>query len=449
MTRKKSKYTILVVDDSPNTREVLRRNLESTGFIVLTAEDVNEAVPLLNDNPVDLVITDLKMPGPSGIDLIRYVHENFRRTEIIMITGYPTVQTAVDAVKSGAEAYLSKPFTDEELMDAVNQSLEKLSRKKTEEVASPATSSREFGMIGESVPMKRIFEEISMASGTYATVLITGESGTGKELVARAIHYEGKRASSPFIPVNCGGIPESLLESELFGHVKGAFTGATESRAGFFQAADGGTIFLDEISETSLGMQVKLLRVLQDKEVLMVGANNPRTVDVRVVAATNKNLEELVKKGIFREDLYYRLNVIKIILPPLRERTGDIPLLARHFAKKYAGAYDKAELKFTDEVLATMEGYSWPGNVRELENIVQRIVVMSRNEDVKIADLPEMMRFSIPNHFRCDRTLEEVEREHIAKVLQLVNGNKSKAARILNIDRKTLRDRIAKYQLPD
>jgi transcriptional regulator with PAS, ATPase and Fis domain len=294
--------------------------------------------------------------------------------------------------------------------------------------------------------MVRIGEFIAKAALTSATVLISGESGTGKELVARAIHYKSKRASAPFVPVNCGAIPEQLLESELFGHVKGAFTGATETRAGFFQTADGGTIFLDEISETSLSMQVKLLRVLQDKEVCMIGSTRTRKVDVRILASTNKDLSSLVKKGLFREDLFYRINVITVDLPPLREREDDIFLLIRHFARKFSEELGRPAPLFSDGALQVLRKYHWPGNVRELENIVQRLIVMTDRDVVDVPDLPSLMRFSARQSVIPNRTLAEVEAEYIRNVLLSVNDNKTRAAKILGIDRKTLREKLQKLK---
>ncbi len=304
------------------------------------------------------------------------------------------------------------------------------------------------GLIGNSQPMGRVFAEIAKAASTPATVLILGESGTGKELVARAIHYNSPRASAPFIPVNCGGIPEGLLESELFGYVKGAFTGASESRAGFFQTADGGTIFLDEISDTTLSMQAKLLRVLQDKEVCMVGARRTRRVDVRVLAATNKDLLSLVKQGIFREDLYFRLNVITIAVPPLRERGDDILLLIGEFANKFAKESARPVPRFSDRALQALRDHYWPGNVRELENVIQRLVVMTDGDLVEVPDLPSLMRFSALREIRPNRTLAQVETEYIHTVLASVEGNKTRAAEILGIDRKTLREKL-KHKEPD
>jgi DNA-binding NtrC family response regulator len=440
------KEKILIVDDSQDTLEVLSRNLSGNGYRVYTAQSVTEAVKLLESESVDLVITDLKMPKVSGLDLVRHVRENLPDTEVMMITGYATVEGAVEAMKTGAEEYLTKPFTDEELLSAVSRSLDKLRMRRAQK-DSPLRVKKMQGLIGESAVMQKVFEDIGKAAGIPATVLITGESGTGKEMVARAIHYQSTRATAPFVPVNCGGIPETLLESELFGHVKGAFTGAVESRAGFFQSADGGAIFLDEISETSLAMQVKLLRVLQDKEVCMVGSNRPRTVDVRIMAATNKDLAGLVKQQAFREDLYFRLNVLSIEVPPLRKRGDDVLHLIRHFSEKFAGEYGREPPRFSDQSLQALRGYPWPGNVRELENLVQRVMVMADGREIAPPDLPTPMRFSAPRPSVELRPLSEVEAEHIRLVLARVDGNKTKAAEILGIDRKTLRDKLKRYAI--
>ena len=436
------KERLLVVDDAADTREVLQRNLTSHGYLVYTATDVREAVRLLDSSPVDLVITDLKMPGASGMDLVRHVKENIRDAEVMMITGYPTIESAVEAVRVGADDYLPKPFTQEELLNAVRRSLDKLRLRKASRAVDRKTDASLVGLVGESDTMRKVFEALQKAAATTATVLITGESGTGKELAARAIHYRSPRASAPFVPVNCGGIPQELLESELFGHVKGAFTGATETRAGFFQTAEGGTIFLDEVSEMSQSMQVKLLRVLQDKEVCMVGSTRPRTVDVRILAATNMDLSDLVSKGSFREDLFYRLNVITITLPPLRDRGNDVLLLAHQFAAKFAKEFGKPEPRFSDHALEAIRAYPWPGNVRELENTVQRVVVMTDGDEIDAPDLPSLMRFSPFREAGFSRTLAEVEAEYIRNVLAHVRGNKTRAAEVLGIDRKTLREKL-------
>jgi DNA-binding NtrC family response regulator len=301
------------------------------------------------------------------------------------------------------------------------------------------------GIIGESEAMQKVFDDIRKASQTPATLLLTGESGTGKEIVARAIHYCSPRGSNPFVPVNCGSIPEDLIESELFGHLKGTFTGAIETRGGFFHTADSGTIFLDEISNTSLSMQIKLLRVLQDQEVYMVGSKKPQKVDIRVIAASNVDLSDLVKKNKFREDLYYRLNVININLPPLRERGDDIILLIHHFAGKFSDEVSKPKPRFTDEALKVLKEYNWPGNVRELQNVIQSLIVMSEADIFDVPDLPSIMRCSSRREKGMMRTLEEIEYEYILNVLTSVDGNKTQAANILGIDRKTLREKLRKF----
>jgi len=448
MSSSPTKECILIVDDSVTTLEVLQRNLTAAGYRVFTAPGVAEAVEILEGTALDLVITDLKMPKVSGLDLVRHVRENFKDTEVMMITGYPSIEGAVNAIKTGAEEFLAKPFTDEELLSAVRRALDTLkvrrSGRRTLDHAVPAHK----GFVGDSRVMQDIFVAIGKAASTLATALITGESGTGKELTARAIHYGGARSSAPFVPVNCGGIPEALLESELFGHVKGAFTGADESRAGFFHAADGGTIFLDEVSDMSLAMQVKLLRVLQDKEVCMVGSNRSRKVDVRILAATNRDLQGLVRKGLFREDLFYRLNVITVLIPPLRERGDDILLLAHQFVTKFAAESGRSPLRFSDKALQSLRSYNWPGNVRELENVIQRLVVMTDGDAIDVPDLPTLMRFSALRKTGFTRTLAEVEAEYISNVLASVDGNKTRAAELLGINRKTLREKLRRIEEP-
>jgi DNA-binding NtrC family response regulator len=446
MTDILKKERILIVDDTPNTLEVLQRNLTSQGYQTFIASHATEAINLLNRTHIDLVITDFKMPEVSGLDLIRHVRENFKETEVMMMTGFPSVDGAVEAMKKGAEEYLVKPFTDEELLSAVKRSLDKLHLRIITKAPITERTSVPYGLIGESEAMARVRDAIIKIAPTSATVLIVGESGTGKELVARAIHYTSQRSSAPFVPVNCGAIPHELLESELFGHVKGAFTGAIETRAGFFQTADGGTIFLDEISETSLSMQVKLLRVLQDKEVCMIGSSRSRRVDVRILASTNKDLSGLVKKGLFREDLFFRINVITVDIPPLRERGDDILLLTHHFTTKFAEELGKPAIRFSDHALQVFKNYHWPGNVRELENVIQRLVVMTDGDLIEAPDLPSMMRFSALRENGFSRTLAEVESDYIQNVLISVNNNKTRAAEILGIDRKTLREKLNKIK---
>lgn len=434
-------WRILVVDDAPNTRELLRRNLSNCGYDVLLAEGVQEAVRSLESERVDLVITDLKMPRISGMDLVKYVHENYRDTGVMMVTGYPTVEGAVEAMKRGAIEYLAKPFTDEELFDAVERALERIELRRTpvemEEGDAPA-----MGLIGQSEALREVQRMILKAARSSANVLITGESGTGKELAARAIHYASERAQSVFVPVALAGVPETLVESTLFGHVRGAFTGATETRQGFFHAANGGTLFLDEISEIPLPIQVKLLRVLQEREFQMVGSTKTHRVDVRLLASTNRDLSRLVSNGQFREDLFFRVNVIPIQLPPLRERIEDIPLLVSHFAQRAAVQDDRSVPRFSGEVMDHFQRHSWPGNVRELENVVQQMVVMAEGGEVELPDLPEIMRYQVPQDDSDSMSLAEVELRHIRRVLESVGGNKSRAARLLGIDRKTLREKL-------
>ncbi len=434
---------ILVVDDSLDTLEIVRRHLERAGYGVLTAASVTEAHERLAEGPVDLVITDLKMPGTGGLELVRWVRENLPEAEVMMITGYASVEGAVEAVKSGAGEYLAKPFTDKELLAAVERALE-TRRRRLAALAPPLETEALPGLVGESPPMRELYRDILKAARSDATVLILGESGTGKELVARAIHYRSSRSRAPFVPINCGAIPETLLESELFGHVRGAFTGAGAARAGFFQTADRGTVFLDEVGELSLAGQVRLLRVLQDGEVCMVGSDRPRKVDVRVVAATNKDLARLVGQGRFREDLYYRLNVVVLEVPPLRRRGEDVLLLAAHFVHRFAAEQGREAPRFSDRVLERFLEYDWPGNVRELENLVQRLVIMCEGDVVEVSDLPRWLRTpSAEPAGPVLRPLAEVEREHIRAVLDAVGGNRTRAAEILGIDRKTLRRKLS------
>ena len=434
---------VLVVDDSTESVELIRRNLESVGYHVYAANSVQSAVTLLESMEVDLVITDLKMPGENGLELVRHVSDNFKGVGILVITGFPSIEGAIESIRIGAEEYLVKSFTDKELFAAVERVLQKIRRHVRKE--TQGAFHEDFGIIGESEEMFKVYHAINKVRSTEATVLITGESGTGKELVARAIHYGGKTSKAPFVPVNCGGIPDSLLESELFGHVKGAFTGAMETRAGFFQTADGGTIFLDEISNTSLAMQAKLLRVLQEKEFYMVGSKKSHKVNVRVVAATNVDLMQLVKQNLFREDLYYRLNIISIELPPLRDRGDDIFLLVNFFLAKYVRELGKKPMKFTSRALKALKEYGWPGNVRELQNIVHRLVIMADEPVLDVPDLPDNFRFSAMRSRGLDRRLEDVEREYIMDVFAANARNISRTAERLGIDRKTLRERIRKY----
>lgn len=437
--------TILAVDDSVATLEVISRNLTAAGYVVHACGSVEEAGAFLDETPVDLIITDYKMPRSSGLELIKYVRDNFRDTEIMMITGYPSISGAVEAMRDGAGEYLAKPFTGEELLAVVRRILEKQARRRAAHAENQELSA--FGIIGNCPEMQAVYALIRKAAQTSANVFISGDSGTGKELVARAVHYNSDRRASAFVPVNCSAIPDSLLESELFGHVKGAFTGAKDSRAGFFEIANGGTIFLDEIGDASPSLQAKLLRVMQSKEFCMVGSSRTRTVDTRIIAATHKDLKRLVEQGLFREDLFYRIHVVEIHLPSLAERGDDILMLANHFLRKFAEDMNRETSRMTDEVLDALSHYSWPGNVRELENLLQRLVIVGDEPVIDITDLPESMRFSISRSRHGNKTLAEVEAEHIRAILARTGDNKTRAAEILGIDRKTLREKLKRLGL--
>ncbi len=436
--------SVLIVDDSENTREILQRNLADWGYRTFTAPSVNRAVETLRTETIDLVITDVVMPEQDGFELLRHVRENHKGIEVLVITGFPHIEDAVRAVKKGAEEYLTKPFTDDEVAAAVERAMEKIRSRRT--LRSQPLLEKHCGLVGRSTAMQDLLKSVEKAARSSATILLTGESGTGKEVVARAIHYNSPRAAAPFIPVNCGAIPEQLIESELFGYVKGAFTGATGARAGLFQSAAMGTILMDEVSEAGLAMQVKLLRAIQEKEVTMLGSNKPQKVDIRLIAATNKDLLGLVSKGLFREDLYYRLNVINIQIPPLRQRGDDLFLLINHFTDKAAKEFGRTAPEFSDDALNVLRNYHWPGNVRELDNVIQRLVAMTEGEKVEIPDLPELMRFSALRREGGFLTLAEMEQEYINKVLDFVDGNKTQAAQILGINRKTLREKLKRLE---
>lgn len=439
-----NKENILIVDDNYDMLEVLQRNLKAQNFHTYKASSVVEALNILKYSPIDLLITDLQMPGINGMELVKYAGEHFPDMPTLVITGFPSVDGAVDAVKSGAVDYLVKPFTNEELKRSVERSIQ--NRPKSPPV-KPALSSNVpdkkvyAGIVGQSKQIEQLIDIIERVKNNRATILIQGESGTGKELVARAIHYKGSFAGNPFIAVNCGAIPENLLEAELFGYVKGAFTGANENRDGFFQAASGGTIFLDEIGTAPQTVQTSLLRVLQEKEVRKVGSQTTQKVNLRVIAATNADLYEMVQKGTFREDLFYRLNVVNVEIPPLRERTEDIRPIAETLLKKYSLEYGKPKIKIDDKAMDVLLRHSWPGNVRELENIIQRSIIMSE-ENIGVADLPDYLKYPEPRENNLTKSLKEIEKEHILKVLAAVDNNKTKAAEILQIDRKTLRQKL-------
>ncbi len=440
------KLSILIVDDSYDMLEVLRRNLESMGHFTYQASAVADAIDILSHSPVDLLITDLHMPGIDGMQLLRYTASHFPAIPVLVITGYPSVKGAVEALKSGAVEYLVKPFTAEELREAVTKVLLPHRQPVAKGKEKRQLADSYMGITGRSEAVQQLIRIIERVKDNRATVLITGESGTGKELVARALHYKSRFSSAPFVAVNCGAIPEPLLESELFGYTKGSFTGAYETRAGFFQAADGGTIFLDEIGNASPAVQARLLRVIQEKEVQMIGGKRPQKIEVRIIAATNSDLYAMLKNGTFREDLYYRLNVIAIPVSPLRERREDIPMLVAHFLQKFSHEYGRTAPLVTDEAMQGLMQHSWPGNVRELENIIQRLVILADSR-ITFDDLPEYMNVEKPSSGVYQsvgefRTLASMEREYIRTVLDACGQNKTKAAQVLAIDRKTLREKL-------
>lgn len=442
------KENILIVDDNYDMLELLHRNLKSLDFHTYKASSVTEALNVLQFTQVDLLITDLQMPGGNGLQLLEYVKEHFPDMPSLVITGFPSVDTALKATRLGAQDYLTKPFTAEEFKKAVFNSLKKSMEhpaegKRAAKIDSEADAYA--GMTGKSKKFAELIDIIERVKDNRATVLIKGESGTGKELVARAIHYKGAFAANPFIAVNCGAIPENLIESELFGHVKGAFSGAVETRKGLFEAADGGTIFLDEIGTLPYAVQTRLLRVLQEKEVRKIGAQQSQKINVRIVSATNSDLQQLVNEKQFREDLYYRLNVVTIETTPLRERREDIPLLINTFLKQYADEYGRPGITITEEALQLLQTYHWPGNVRELENTVQRMIIMADNS-IGTAQIPAAITSPEKHSFTKEGmllSLQEAEKAHILKVLAAVGNNKTRAAEILQIDRKTLRSKLS------
>jgi len=440
------KENILIVDDNFDMLEVLQRQLASMNFHIYKASSVLEAIEILKSSTIDLLITDLQMPGINGMELVKYASEHFTELPKLVITGFPSIAGAVDAVKSGAIDYLVKPFTNDELKKAVEKSLQnsRITRQVSPNLKAKESLKTPYaGIIGQSEEILEVIDIIERVKNNRATILLQGESGTGKELVARAIHYKGAFAKGPFIAVNCGAIPENLLEAELFGFIKGSFTGATETRDGFFQAAAGGTIFLDEIGNAPQTVQTRLLRVLQEKEVTKIGAHHSEKINLRVVAATNSNLPQMIRSGAFREDLYYRLNVVNILIPPLRDRKEDIPAIVNTLLKKYGAEFQKNQISIAEPALQLLLRHSWPGNIRELENVIQRSIIMSENI-IDLENLPDYLKAPLPQESdeTAGESLEDVEKKHILKVLSAVNNNKTRAAEILKIDRKTLRQKL-------
>jgi DNA-binding NtrC family response regulator len=438
------KENILIIDDSPDTLEMLHRSLEHMGYSVFSCESATEAIEVMKSERFDLVITDYHMPFIGGIDVIRHVRENYKNTEVMMITGYASVEGAVEAIKAGAEEYLSKPFTDEELEQAISRAMEKLSIRALKSELPSKNISRQYGLIGESEPMKRVAESIKKAASNDLPVLITGEPGTGKELVARIIHYESASSGHPFIHVNCKAVPETILDSEINGCKRAEKDGRSESAPGFLETAGRGTVFFDEISATNLSIQVKLLQALAG-EITHVGDNSVIKINSRIMVSTSRDLIQLIKKGLFREDLFFKLNVSNIVLPPLRERGKDIIIISNAILSDVAKETGKTTVQKLDEKAAKcLLEYSWPGNIRELEQVIRKVALNTDSDVIEISDLPVHMKFDISKERMINRTLSEVEVEHIKAVLEKVEGNKTKAAELLGIDRKTLRDKLKK-----
>jgi DNA-binding NtrC family response regulator len=444
-------WKVLLVDDDRLSREAMADWLRSEGFDVIAVADGQAALPHFHDG-VAVLVTDLKMPRTDGLELLRRAKEQAPHLAVILITAYGTVETAVAALKEGAFDYLTKPVKPDDLANKVRQAVAQ--RAMAAEIASLHTQLHErYGyenIIGKSPAMRAVFEKVRLVADTKSTVLISGESGTGKELIARALHHNSSRRHKPFVPVNCAAIPETLIESELFGHEKGAFTGATERRTGLFQAANGGTLFIDEIGEMKVGLQSKLLRVIETRRIMAVGSSREIEVDVRLVAATNRDLQEEVKKGAFREDLYYRLKVVAIHLPPLRERSEDIPLLVRYFLDEIARENQRPTRDIAPEALDLLLAYSWPGNVRELRNTLEGIIVLSTRERIEVADLPEHLRQGVSAQavIRQGMTMAEIEREAIRRALEQSGGRRTEAAKSLALSVRTLQRKIKEYNLP-
>ncbi len=447
------KKRILIVDDEPSIRKVLSAHLTREGYEVVTAQDGGEGISLLGVEPFQAVVTDLQMPGIGGLEVLHWCRSNFPGLPVIIITAHGTVDTAVEAIKLGAHDYVAKPFDRDDLLRIIDKAV------KTEAAGASSLTpgAGRFDIIGRTPGMARVYGLIERVADSPTNVLITGESGTGKELVARALHRQSDRREKPFITVNCGAIPENLFESELFGYEKGAFTGAAVSKPGRFELADGGTLFLDEVGELPLDMQVKLLRVLQERSFERVGGVRSITVDVRLVAASNRDLAEEVRNGTFRQDLYYRLDVIPIALPPLRSRSQDIPLLVDHFLERFNDRLGRKFTGLSESALDALKAYSWPGNIRELENLMERTVLLADGEHLDLEDLPGLGGApSLPDADDLDGMgLKEyvrihtakLERDRIQKVLEAEENNVTRAAKRLGISRKSLQTKMKHYGL--
>ena len=452
-----SKYRVLIVDDEESMRDFLSIMLHREGYQVDTAVDGAQAVVHLRDHSYDLVISDIKMPRMTGLELLAHIKERTPETVVLMVTAFSSTDEAVEAMKQGAYDYITKPFKNEEIRLIVKNALERRDLRRENLALKEALGQRYSfaGLIGKSKVMQDVFSMISKVATSPVKILVTGESGTGKELVAKAIHYNSDRSDGPFVPINCGAIPENLLESELFGHEKGAFTGAIKQKPGLFETAAGGTIFLDEIGELPAMMQVKLLRVLQEHEFRRVGGTKDIKTDVRVLAATNQELEEAVAEGSFREDLYYRFNVIRIDLPPLRQRREDIPVMVDFFWQRFTG---QEGVNVAEDAMRRLIDYSWPGNVRELENVIERATVLGRDNEITLDCLPPNLvtgmsgsvtpLTDIPESgMDLDAYLGEIEKEILIKALARTGGVRKSAAGLLGITFRSIRYRLAKYGL--
>lgn len=451
-----ARRNILVIDDDEVARKLLREILEREGYSVQLASSGEEAISLAKECFYPVVVSDIRMLDLDGLDVLKYFRSNHPRTVVILMTAFGSMETAVEAIKEGAFDYLSKPFKIDEFKAIFKKAAKQAEALMSpQEMAPPQNRTEVKSIIGSSPKMLEIFKTLARAAMSQASVLIIGESGTGKELIARAIHENSSRRNKKFVAINCGALTDTLLESELFGHIKGSFTGAHETRKGLFEEAHSGTIFLDEIGDVSPQMQVKLLRVLQDGEFRPVGSNEPRKTDVRVIAATHRNLSAMVAAGKFRDDLYYRLKVVNLEIPPLRERKEDIPEIVSHFLAKYAKLNNKQISHLTQDAMDALSRYFWPGNIRELENTIERAVALANTTRIDIDDLPaELLNPNAsPQKAPTNTTLsessnaslEELEKQHIIKTLIQVKYNKSKAAELLGIDRATLYRKAQKY----
>lgn len=452
-----SGYRILVVDDEPLIRESLYEILRIEGFRAQMAQSGEEALEIIRNNPVDIIVTDMKLPKMNGLELLHEVKKEHPQTEIIFITGYGTIETAVEAMRKGAADYITKPINDQEIKIIISKIVERKQilqeNQNLKQMIAKTSRSSFLSMIGASEKMQRVYNTIDSVASSNAIILISGESGTGKGMLAKAIHEsDPNRRDKPFIEVSCGALSETLLESELFGHMKGAFTGAIKDKEGRFEAAKGGTVFLDEIDAFSPSLQVKLLRVLQDGVFERVGDNKTRRTDARIIVATNQILTDLVERGQFREDLYYRINVIAIKLPPLRERKEDVEFLAKHFIDLYNRKNNKKITGLSEEVKSLFLSYSWPGNIRELENAIEGAVIMTKGTVINKWDIPNSTKLTSAttksnNHKSLKKVLEQPERDLIISVLDECNWNRNKASASLGVNRTTLYNKMKKYNI--